>query len=93
MAKYNHESRLNQLEKEVNELQNLLKSAGLLDEFTPLSQAARQLGCATWVIRQRIKSDNNIELDKHYRMNGNRYLINVEQWRKLIVSDVKAKHQ
>jgi hypothetical protein len=71
----NHESRIKQLEKAVNNLKSIIKSAGLMDEFVPLSQAAMQFKCNLWVIRARIKSDRTIELGKHYQMNGNRYLI------------------
>ncbi len=92
--KYDHEGRLSRLENRVEQLQGIIKAAGLLDDFIPLSQAAKQLNCNPWVIRQRIKSgDKAIKLGTHYQMNGNRYLINVEKWQQLIVSDVKAKHQ
>jgi hypothetical protein len=93
MAQYDHEGRIKRLEKTVNQLTSIVKAAGLFDDFVPLSQAAKLLSCQTWVIRQRIKTDASVKLDIHYRLNGNRYLINVTEWQNLIHADVKAKRQ
>lgn len=90
----NHENRIKKLEKELAKVKRqILQLSGSCDDFLPLSQASTHLGINPWVIRNRIKNDTNVELGKHFRMNGNRYQINVEEWRELILSDVKAKHQ
>ncbi len=89
----NHESRIKQLEKELGEVKQLLNSFGLSDKFIPLSQAAKRLDENPWVIKNRIKSDRSVELGKHYKMNGNRYLVKVSEWEKLRAADEKAKHQ
>ena len=88
--KFNHNNRLTQLERQVNRLFKIIQAAGLTDNFVPLAQAAKILGVNPWVIRNRIKA-GKAEPDKHYRMNGNRYLINVEAWESLLISDLKAK--
>ena len=87
----NHESRIKQLEAEVINLKQILRGAGLLEKFVPLSLASNITGESPWVIRERIKSDERVVYDRHYRKNGNRYYINIEQWRKLKAADVKAK--
>ncbi len=74
----NHERRIKQLEKELEEVKKILKSSGLLDEFVKLSQASRQLNINAWVIRERIKNDDAVILGKHYQLNGSRYLVNVK---------------
>ena len=84
MAEYDHENRIKKLEKTVDKLTDIVKAAGLFDDFLPLSQAAKVLKCQTWVIRQRIKSDSRVKLGTHYQLNGNRYLINVSVWKSLI---------
>lgn len=89
----NHESRIKQLEAEVVNLKQILRGAGLLEKFVPLSLASNILGDSPWVIRERIKSDKGVIINRHYRMNGNRYYINIEQWRKLKAADVKAKQR
>lgn len=86
----NHEDRIKRLEKELESLKGILSSCGLLDKFVPLSLASKQLNLKTWVIRKRIKTDKGVKFGKHYRLNGNRYLINVDQWRKLIAADEQA---
>lgn len=91
MSKYNHDQRIKRLEQKVIQLTSILEATGLLDKFVPLSQAARMLNVGTWVIRQRIKNDRMVILGIHYKLNGNRYLINVEQWQALITADAKAK--
>ncbi|MEM8829502.1 MAG: hypothetical protein AAGE96_09110 [Cyanobacteria bacterium P01_G01_bin.19] len=92
-SEYDHNQRIKRLEQQVNELSSIVEAAGLCDKFVPLSKAARQINCNTWVIRQRIKTDDNVTLGIHYQMNGNRYLINVKAWKELIAADVKAKRQ
>ena len=87
----NHEKRLARIEKQMQEIKDLLEASGLLSDFVKLSQASRELNISPWVIRDRIKNDRHIVLGKHYQMNGTHYLVNVEQWRKLIASDVAAK--
>ena len=87
----NHESRIKKLEKEVIWLKQVLVSSGLLDEFIPLSQASTRLKVNPWVIKDRIRNDSRVELGKHYCRNGNRYLVNVEQWQNLIAADEQAK--
>lgn len=87
----NHEKRLTQIEKQMQEIKDLLEASGLMSDFVKLSQASRELNINPWVIRDRIKNDRNIILGKHYQMNGTHYLVNVKQWRKLIASDVAAK--
>lgn len=87
----NHEKRIASLEKQVKQLKEIIDRAGLNEEFIPLAQAARQLKVNPWVIRDRIKADENVELGEHFKMNGSRYLINVSEWKKLIASDVRAK--
>ena len=87
----NHEQRINQLEKQVERLIEVINSAGLTQEFVPLTQAAKQLHINPWVIRARLKRDETLEVGKHYQLNGRCYLINVKQWQKLIVSDARAK--
>ncbi|MEY2831215.1 MAG: hypothetical protein RLZZ574_473 [Cyanobacteriota bacterium] len=93
MSQHDYNARIKRLEKKVSELTSIVEAAGLLDRFVPLSQAARQLKCNTWVIRQRIRNDGKVALGIHYQMNGNRYLINVVEWQALINSDAKAKHR
>ena len=87
----NHEKRLTRIEKQMQEIKDLLEASGLMSDFVKLSQASRELNINPWVIRDRIKNDQNIVLGKHYQMNGTHYLVNVKQWRKLIASDVAAK--
>lgn len=87
----NHERRIARLEQEISELKDLLRASGLMSDFVKLSQASLQLNINAWVIRDRIKSDPNVILGKHYQMNGSHYLINVKQWRKLIAADVKLR--
>lgn len=96
MSEYNHESRIKRLERIVSSLElaiKSLKSAKPLNDFIPLSQAAEQLNCNAWVIRDRIKSDSKVQLGKHYQMNGNRYLINVAEYQDLVSADLRAKRQ
>jgi hypothetical protein len=93
MAEYDHENRIKKLEKTVDKLTDIVKAAGLFDDFLPLSQAAKLLNQKTWVIRERIRNDSRAKLGTHYQLNGNRYLINVSAWKSLIAADVKAKRQ
>ena len=67
----NHEQRIKQLERQVEELFQLVDNS----TWIPLSQVKNFYNLSPSVIRRRI---HNGEL-KHkidYRMNGNRYLIN-----------------
>lgn len=89
----NHEKRLARLEKEMSDLTNLLRASGLLSDFVKLSQASVQLNINPWVIRDRIRSDPEVILGKHYQLNGSHYLISVKEWRKLIAADARAKRQ
>lgn len=89
----NHERRLARLEKQMSEMIDLLKASGLLNDFVKLSQASKELNISPWVIRDRIKNDPDVILGKHYQMNGSHYLVSVDRWRKLIASDVAAKHR
>jgi hypothetical protein len=89
----NHEQRIKQLEKQVAKLTNIIDGAGLNREFVPISQAAKYFGVNPWVIRDRIKVDSSLKLDKHFKLNGARYLINLKEWKLLIASDAKAKRQ
>lgn len=85
------EQRVNQLEKKVEKLANIIEAEGLNKKFLPLPLAARRLHVTQKVIRYRLKKDKNIIFNKHYRMNGTHYLINVEEWNSLIASDAKAR--
>ena len=87
----NHESRIKKLEKELSSLKDLINSSGLFDEFVKLSIASPQLKTNPWVIRDRIKNDPTLVLGKHYQLNGSHYLVNVKEWRKLIVADAVVK--
>ena len=87
----NHETRIKQLEQELVKLKQMLYSAGLYDEFVPISKASKLLGDSPWVIKERIRRDESVTYNRHYRLNGNRYQINIEQWRKLRAADAEAK--
>lgn len=87
----NHEKRIKNLESEIDKLRKVIVAAGLFDDFVPISKASQLLGDSPWVIKDRIKRDPSITYNRHYRMNGNRYQINIEQWRKLKVADAEAK--
>lgn len=89
----NHEQRINNLETKVTQLIEIIEGAGLNKKFIPLPQAAKQLGVNPWVIRERVKKDPGLTLGKHFKKNGSRYLINCQEWKKLIASDVKAMRQ
>lgn len=86
-SQYDHDGRIKRLENKVNQLTNIVEAAGLLNSFVPLSQAAKQLNCNPWVIRDRLKKDCSVILGIHYKLNGNRYLISVDEWQKLIDKD------
>lgn len=49
----NHESRIKQLETEIINLKQILRGAGLLEKFVPLSIASNALGDSPWVIKDR----------------------------------------
>lgn len=87
----NHEKRIKNLESEIDKLKKVIADAGLFDDFVPISKASQFLGDKPWVIKDRIKRDPAIIYNRHYRMNGNRYQINIEQWRKLKAADELAK--
>ena len=87
----NHEKRIKNLELELVKLKKIIVAAGLFDDFVPISKASKLLGDSPWVIKDRIKRDPAIILNCHYRMNGNRYQINIEQWRKLKAADELAR--
>ena len=87
-----YERRIKQLEKELTEVKQLLRSSGLIDDFIPVAKAAQQLDQNPWVIKSIIKS-GRVEYGKHYKKNGNRYLINVDNWRRFIISVEQAKHR
>lgn len=87
----NHEKRIKNLESELAKLKKIMTAAGLYDDFVPISKASRLLGDSPWVIKDRIKRDPAIALNRHYRMNGNRYQVNIEQWRRLKAADSEAK--
>ena len=87
----NHEKRIKKLESELSQLKKVVMAAGLFDDFVPISKASLLLGDSPWVIKERIKRDGNVVYNRHYRLNGNRYQINVEQWRKLKAADAEAK--
>ena len=89
----NHEQRIKKLEKEVQNLKDILTTSGILDKFVNLPMAAKQLNIGEWTIRRRIKNDTNLVHGKHYIKNGTYYKINVEQYRKLMAADAKAMHQ
>ncbi len=79
----NHEARIAQLEKQLTQLQQRLEAQGLLDDWIPIAKSKEAIGMSQWVIKSKIKNDPTIKLGKHYRMNGNRYEINVNQWQQL----------
>ena len=87
----NHEQRIKQLENKLELLEKTMLKSGLLDEFVPVSIAAKRLNIGVWLIRDRIKKDPSLVPGKHYIMNGKRYKINVDLWQKLMVADAKAK--
>jgi hypothetical protein len=89
----NHEQRIKKLEKQVALLTDIINGAELDREFVPIPQAAKHLNINPWVIRDRIKSDISLELDKHFKLNGSRYLINIKEWKSLIAADARAKRQ
>ena len=89
----NHEQRIKKLEKEIQNLKSIMSALGLLDQFVPLSQAAKQLNIENWVIRRRIRNDQSLVHGKHYIKNGTYYKVNVDEYRKIIDADVKAMHQ
>lgn len=82
----NHETRITQLEKQVIQLQKQLQAEGILCEWIPVSKSKKVLGLSSWVAKRRIKVDPQIKPGVHFRMNGNRYEINVSQWRKILSS-------
>lgn len=82
----NHEVRITQLEKRLEQLENRLEAHGLLDDWIPVSKSKEIIGESHWVIKNRIKNDPTVKLGKHYRKNGNRYEININQWQKLIAN-------
>jgi hypothetical protein len=90
-SQYDHDGRIKRLENKVSQLTAIVEAAGLLDSFIPLSQAAKHLKCNPWVIRDRIKNDGKIAHGIHYQMNGNRYLINVQEFKHVISADAEAK--
>jgi hypothetical protein len=87
----NHEQRIKNLEKQITKLQKIIEAAGLNQEYLPISQAAKYFGVNPWVIRDRIKNDCSLQVNKHFRLNGSRYLINIRQWQKLIENDLQIK--
>ena len=87
----NHEQRIKNLEKQVSNLEKVLSASGLLEDFVPVSMAAKRLNIKVWTIRKRIRDDKNLIPGKHYIMNGKRYKINISLWQKLMVADAKAK--
>ena len=79
----NHESRIKQLEKRIDELEDLIKE--LVKEkgkWIKLSEAS-QYGVSPAVIRRKIKGGDFAHL-KDWRMNGNRYFVNVNSIKKII---------
>lgn len=87
----NHENRIKSLEKEVEILKQTIKAYGFLDKFIPLSVASKKLQVNPWVIRGQIKKNPLLKLGVHYKLNGNRYLINVRQWENLIAESSKLR--
>lgn len=80
----NHEARITQLEKRIEQLEKRLEAYGLLEDWIPVSKSKEVIGQSQWVVKNKIKNDPTIELGKHYRMNGNRYEINIDRWQELI---------
>jgi hypothetical protein len=76
----NHEQRLTKLEQEIKEIKERLVAYGLDDEWLPVAQASKVLKQSPWVIKNKIKNNLNIQRNYHYKMNGNRYLINIKHW-------------
>jgi hypothetical protein len=79
----NHEQRLTKLEKEIKELKEQLIAYGLYGEWLPVAQASKVLKQSPWVIKNKIKNYLNIKRNYHYKMNGNRYLINIKHWEQI----------
>ena len=89
ISDYNHNKRIQELEKKVRRLEQIIESAGLLEDFVDLSRAAKILDLGTWTIRRRVQNDPKAISGKHYTLNGNRLKINLENWQKLIESDAE----
>jgi hypothetical protein len=79
----NHEQRLTKLEQEIKEIKERLVAYGLDDEWLPVPQASKVLKQSPWVIKNKIKNNLNIQRNYHYKMNGNRYLINIRHWEQI----------
>lgn len=90
MPEKSFEARLADVERKQAKLENMLKSLGLDDDFQPLPVAAKILKITPNVIYKRYRKPGS-ELNKHYKLKGNRILISVSQWKKLIAADAAAK--
>ena len=76
----NHEQRIKDLEKRIAELEKLITPK---NKWTPLKEGAELLGISKTVIYTRIK-DGILKHNIDYRLNGNRYLINLKSVEKKI---------
>ncbi|WP_330205540.1 hypothetical protein [Cyanobacterium sp. Dongsha4] len=71
---FDHEKRIKQLEKKVEQLERMLLSQS--SKWLPVKEATSYLLVSKQVLYNRIKN-GNFTLGKDYRMNGNRYIFNV----------------
>ena len=83
MGFMNHETRITQLERELDEVKQqlklLLKAEG---KWMSLSEAEKKFDVSQWVLRRCIKDGTLVRL-KDWKKNGNRYLVNQNSIKKI----------
>lgn len=76
----NHEARIKELEKRIETLEQLIPKKA---QWIPLKEAIDTLGISKTVIYNRIRK-NILVKGKDYKLNGNRYLLNVSSVEKKV---------
>lgn len=84
------EARVAEIERKQKQHDKIISSLGLNKDFVALPQAAILLEVNPQVLYRWIRKPG-IKLNKHFKMNGNRYLINIQEYRAFENAEASAK--
>jgi hypothetical protein len=83
---------IDNLRQRIETLESIIRAYGLMQESQPLKMAAIALNQSEWTLRKMVNEarlnprKSKAKVGIHYSFNGNRILINVNNWKRDIKS-------